>query len=149
MLFRSVHIPFKGVAPAMVSLLAGETGLMYDPVLTSLPHARTGRIRALAVGAAKRAPLMPDVPTVAEAGLPGFEASSWFGIVAPAATQREIVLRLHTALLKGVGEKESAQRLMGQGMEPVLNTPEQFAEIIRQDLPRWGKVVRAAGIRAE
>lgn len=144
-----LHIPFKGVAPAMVSLLGGETALMYDPVLTSLPHVKSGRVRALAVGAAKRTPQLPDLPTVAESGLPGFEATSWFGLVAPAATPRDIIARLNAALVKGIGEKESAQRLLSQGMEPVLNTPEQFADIIRRDLPRWGKVVRAAGIKAE
>ena len=144
-----LHIPYKGVAPAMVSLIAGETALMYDPVLTSLPHVKSGRIRALAVGAGNRTPLMPDLPTVAESGLPGFDASSWFGILAPSGTPRELIARLHAALVKGVGEKETAQRLLSQGMEPVLNTPEQFAERIRQDLPRWGKVIREAGIRAE
>ena len=121
----------------------------YDPVLTSLPHVKAGKIRALAVGAAKRTPLLPDLPTVAESGLPGFEATSWFGLVAPAATPRDIIARLHTTLVKTIGERDVAQRLLSQGMEPVLNTPEQFADVIRQDLPRWAKVVRAAGIRAE
>ncbi len=144
-----LHVPYKGVAPAMISLLGGETALLYDPVLTSLPHVKSGRIRALAVGSVQRSPLLPDVATVAESGLQGFEASSWFGLVAPAATPRDIITRLHTALVKSIGEKDVAQRLLSQGMEPVLNTPEQFAERIRQDLPRWGKLVRGAGIKAE
>ncbi len=144
-----LHIPYKGVAPAMISLLSGETALMYDPVLTSLPHVRAGRIRALAVGAARRTALLPDLPTVAEAGVPGFEASSWFGIVAPAATPREVIMRLHATLIKTIGDKETSQRLSSQGMETVLNTPEEFAARIREDLPRWGKLVRAAGIKAE
>ena len=144
-----LHIPYKGVAPAMISLLSGETSLMYDPVLTSMPHVKSGRIRALAVGAAKRTPLFPELPTVAESGLPGFEASSWFGIVAPTGTPREVIHRLQSALAKGVGEREAAQRLVGQGMEPVLNAPEQFAAIIARDLRRWGKVVRDAGIKPE
>lgn len=144
-----LHVPYKGVAPAMISLLGGETDLLYDPVLTSLPHVKAGKIRALAVGASKRSPLLPEVPTVAESGVPGFEASSWFGIVAPAATPREIVARLHATLVRTIGDKEVTQRLLSQGMEPVLNTPEQFAERIRQELPRWGKLVRAAGIKAE
>lgn len=92
---------------------------------------------------------MPDSPTVAEAGLPGFEATSWFGLVAPAATPRDIIARLNATLVKTIGDKDVAQRLSSQGLEPVLNTPEQFAEVIRQDLPRWGKVVKAAGIKAE
>jgi tripartite-type tricarboxylate transporter receptor subunit TctC len=144
-----LHVPYKGVAPAMISLLGGETALLYDPVLTSLPHVKAGKIRALAVGASKRSPLLPEVPTVAESGVPGFEASSWFGIVAPAATPREIVARLHATLVRTIGDKEVTQRLLSQGMEPVLNTPEEFAERIRQELPRWGKLVRAAGIKAE
>ncbi len=144
-----VHIPYKGVAPAKIALLGGETALMYDPVLTSLPQVQAGKIRALAVGAVKRTPLLPALPTVAESGLPGFEATSWFGLVAPAATPRDVVARLHGALVKTIGEKDVAQRLLSQGMEPVLNTPEQFAAVIRQDLPRWGKVVRAAGIKTE
>jgi tripartite-type tricarboxylate transporter receptor subunit TctC len=144
-----LHIPYKGVAPAMMALFGGETALMYDPVLTSLPHVRAGKIRALAVGAVHRTPLLPELPTVAEAGLPGFEATSWFGLVAPAATPRDIITRLHAALVKGIGDKEVAQRLSSQGMEPVLNTPEQFAETIKQDLARWGKVVRAAALKLE
>jgi tripartite-type tricarboxylate transporter receptor subunit TctC len=144
-----LHVPYKGVAPAMISLLGGETALLYDPVLTSLPHVKAGKIRALAVGASKRSPLLPEVPTVAESGVPGFEASSWFGIVAPAATPREIIARLHATLVRTIGDKEVSQRLLSQGMEPVLNTPEQFAQRIREELPRWGKLVRAAGIRAE
>ncbi len=144
-----LHIPYKGVAPAKVALFGGETVLMYDPILTSLPHVKAGKIRALAVGAAQRTPLLPDLPTVAESGLPGYEATSWFGLVAPAATPREVIARLHAALVKGIGDKDVAQRLSSQGMEPVLNTPEQFADTIRQDLPRWGKVVRAAGLKPE
>ncbi len=144
-----LHIPYKGVAPALIALIGGETDLMYDPVLTSLPHIKAGRVRVLAVGAGTRSPLLPEVPTVAESGLPGFEASSWFGIVAPAATPRGIVARLQAALVKGIGNKEVTQRLLSQGLEPVLNTPEQFAERIKQELPRWGKLVRAAGIKAE
>jgi tripartite-type tricarboxylate transporter receptor subunit TctC len=144
-----LHVPYKGVAPAMISLMGGETDLLYDPVLTSLPHVKAGKIRALAIGAGKRSPLLPEVPTVAESGVPGFEASSWFGIVAPAATPRDIVTRLHAALVKTISDKEVTQRLLSQGMEPVLNTPEEFAERIRQELPRWGKLVRAAGIKAE
>ena len=144
-----LHIPYKGVAPAMVALLGGETALMYDPVLTSLPHVRSGRIRALAVGDTRRSPQMPDVPTVAESGVPSFEASSWFGLVAPAGAPREVITRLHATLVKGISEKETAQRLSSQGMDPVLNTPEQFAERIRSDLPRWGKLIRSSGIKAE
>ena len=147
-----LHIPYKGAAPAMVDLIGGQTDLMYDSVLTSVPHIKNCRIRALAVGSSKRSPLLPDVPTVAESGLPSlrdFEADTWFGLVAPAATPREIVARLHGTLVKTIRDKDVTQRLLSQGMEPVLVTPEQFAERIRLDLPRWGKLVRTAGIKAE
>jgi tripartite-type tricarboxylate transporter receptor subunit TctC len=144
-----LHVPYKGAAPALVDLLGGQTDLMYDSILTAVPHIKSGRIRAIAVGSKKRSPLLPPVPTVAESGLPGFEADTWFGIIAPAATPRDIVTRLHATLVKTIGDKEVTQRLLGQGMEPVLITPEQFAERIRQDLPRWGKLLKASGIKAE
>ncbi len=147
-----LHIPYKGAAPALIDLIGGQTDLMYDSVLTSVPHIKSGKIRALAVGSAKRSLLLPDMPTVAESGLPGlgrFEADTWFGIVAPAATPREIVSRLHVTLVKTIRDKDVTQRLLSQGMEPVLVTPEQFAERIRQDLPRWGKLLKTAGIKAE
>ena len=147
-----LHIPYKGAAPALIDLIGGQTDLMYDSVLTSVPHIKSGKIRALAVGSAKRSPLLPDMPTVAESGLPtlsGFEADTWFGIVAPAATPREIVSRLHVTLVKTIRDKDVTQRLLSQGMDPVLVTPEQFAERIRQDLPRWGKLLKTAGIKAE
>ena len=144
-----LHIPYKGAAPALIDLIGGQTDLMYDSVLTSVPHIKSGKIRALAVGSAKRSPLLPDMPTIAEAGLPGFEADTWFGIVAAAGTPRDIVAKLHTTLVKTIRDKEVTQRLLNQGMEPVLVTPEQFAERIRQDLPRWGKLLKSAGIKAE
>ena len=146
-----LHVPYKGAAPALVDLLGGQTDLMYDSILTSVPHLKSGRIRAIAVGSARRSPLLPAVPTVAESGLPAlreFEADTWFGIVAPAATPREIVGRLHSTLVKGISDKEVTQRLLSQGMEPVLITPEQFADRIKQDLPRWGRLLKASGITA-
>ena len=147
-----LHVPYKGAAPALVDLLGGQTDLMYDSILTSVPHIKSGRVRAIAVGSSKRSPQLPDVPTVAESGLPdlrSFEADTWFGIVAPAATPREIVARLHATLVKTISDKDVTQRLRSQGMEPVLITPEQFAERIKQDLPRWGKLLKASGIKAE
>ena len=144
-----LHIPYKGASLALVDLMGGQTDLMYDSVLTSVPHIKSGKIRALAVGSAKRSPLLPDMPTIAESGLPGFEADTWFGIVAPAGTPREIVTKLNTTLFKTIRDKEVTQRLLSQGMEPVLNTPEQFAERIKQDLPRWGKLLKASGIKAD
>ena len=144
-----LHVPYKGVAPALIGLMGGEIDLIYDPVLTSLPHIKTGRLRPLAVGAAKRSLLLPAVPTVAEAGLGGFEASSWWGIVAPAGTPRDIVARLHAALVKGISDKAVTERLLSQGMEPVLNTPDEFAARIKHDLPRWGQLTKTAGVKPQ
>ena len=144
-----LHIPYKGASLALIDLIGGQTDLMYDSVLTSVPHSKNGKIRPLAVGSAKRSPLLPEMPTIAEAGLPGFEADTWFGIVAAAGTPREIVAKLHATLVKTIGDKEVTQRLLSQGMEPVLVTPEQFAARIKQDLPRWGKLLKASGIKAE
>ncbi|HTD89070.1 MAG TPA: tripartite tricarboxylate transporter substrate binding protein [Burkholderiales bacterium] len=144
-----LHIPYKGAAPALIDLIGGQTDLMYDSVLTSVPHIKSGKIRAIAGGSAKRSPLLPEVPTVAESGLPGFEADTWFGIVAPAATPRDIVTRLNATLVKTISSKDVTQRLLDQGMEPVLITREQFAERIKQDLPRWGKLLKTAGIKSE
>lgn len=144
-----LHIPYKGASLALVDLVGGQTDLMYDSVLTSAPHIRGGRVRAIAVGSAQRTPLLAEVPTIAESGYPGFEASTWFGVVAPAGTPREIVIRLNNAIVKGVSDKTVTQRLLDQGMDTVLNTPEQFAERIRTDLPRWGKVVKSAGIKPD
>ena len=143
-----LHVPYKGAAPAMIDLIGGQVDLMYDSVLTAMPHARSGRIRAIALGSAQRSPLLPQIPTVAESGLPGFDASTWFGIVAPAATPRDIVNRLNATIVKGVSDKAVTQRLLDQGLSPVLNTPEDFSNRIKEDLPRWGKVIKAAGIKA-
>ena len=144
-----LHVPYKGAAPALIDLIGGQTDLMYDSVLTAMPHIRASKIHAIALGSPTRSPLLPQLPTVAESGLPGFDASTWFGIIAPAATPRDIVNRINAAVVKGIGDKTVTQRLLDQGMSPVLNTPEQFAERIKQDLPRWGKVIKAAGIKAD
>lgn len=144
-----LHIPYKGASLALVDLLGGQTDLMFDSVLTATPHIKSGKLRALAAGSPKRSPLLPDVPTAAESGLPGFDVTTWFGIVAPAATPREIVMKLNAAIIKGISDKEVVQRLLAQGMDTVLNTPEQFTERIKTDLPRWGKLVKAAGIKAD
>ena len=147
-----LHIPYKGASLALIDLMGGQTDLMYDSILTSVPHIKSGKIRPISVGSAKRSPLLPEIPTIAESGLAGlgnFEADTWFGIVAAAGTPREIVAKLNATLVKSIRDKDVSQRLLSQGMEPVLITPDQFAERIRQDLPRWGKLLKAAGIKAE
>jgi tripartite-type tricarboxylate transporter receptor subunit TctC len=143
-----VHVPYKGVAPAVADLLAGQTQFMSGDLSTLMPQVRAGKLRALALTGAKRSPLVPELPTVAEAGVPGYEASGWFGVIAPAATPRELVLRLNAALVKGVMQADARERLAALGGEVVANTPAEFAARIREDLAKWKKLVTAIGLKA-
>ena len=154
-LFRSmagvdlVHVPYKGAAPAMIDLIGGHLDFMFDSVLTSMPHVRAGKLRALAAAAAARSAVMPELPTVAESGLPGFEASTWFGVVAPAATPREVIAKLNAAIVKGMTSAEMTERLLAQGLAPLGNTPEQFAQLMRDELRKWAKVVALSGAKVD
>ena len=144
-----LHVPYKGSSPAIADLLGGQVNLMFDNMPSSLPHVKAGKLRALAVTSSKRSPALPELPTIAEAGLPGYEASSWFGILAPAATPRDVVGKLHDAIVKGLATPETSERLASQGAEKVGNTPEQFAAFIREEIEKWGKVVKAAGAKVD
>ena len=143
------HVPYKGSAPALTDLIGGQVTLMFDNMPTALPHAKSGRLRPLAVSTARRAAVFPELPTVAEAALPGFEVSVWFGILAPAQTPRDLVQRLNGVLAKALQASDVKTRLADQGAEAVGNTPEQFTDVIRADLAKWAKVIQAAGIRLE
>jgi tripartite-type tricarboxylate transporter receptor subunit TctC len=144
-----VHIPYKGSAPAVTDLLGGQVQVMFDNVPNVLPHVNAGKLRALAVSGAKRTPLAPDVPTVAEAGVPGYELTVWFGLVAPAGTPREIVQRLNAESLRILAMPDVRERFLAQGVEPLGSTPEQFADHIRSQMAKWSRVVRDAGVKAE
>ena len=144
-----VHIPYKGSAPAVTDLLGGQVQVMFDNVPNVLQHVKAGKLRALAVTSGKRTPLAPDVPTVAEAGVPGYDLSVWFGVVAPAATPRDIVQKLNAECLKILAMPEVRERFLAQGVEPVGSTPEQFGEHIRAQMAKWAKVVQDAGVKAE
>ncbi len=144
-----LHVPYKGSAPAVTDLLAGQVNLMFDNIPSALPHVRAGKLRALAVTGNARSPLMPDLPTVSEAGLPGYESSVWFGIVGPANMAAPALQRLSSDTMKAVANPEFRARLLAQGYDPVGNTPEQMAQMIRDDVPKWGKVVRDSGAKAE
>jgi len=144
-----VHIPYKGSAPALTDLLGGQVTLMFDNMPSSLPHVQGGKLRALAVSTLKRSPAMPQLPTVAESGLPGFEVSVWFAVLAPAGTPRDIVQRLNAVLVKALQSPDVKERLAGQGAEPVGNTPEAFAATMQRDLVKWAKVVKDSGARLE
>ena len=144
-----VHIPYKGTAPGVVDLLAGQVLVMAPNVLTALPHIKSGKLRALAVTSAKRSEALPDVPTVAEAGVPGYDSTQWYGVLAPAGTPREIVARLHDAVVRALRDPEVGRRLAADGAEAVGSRPEEFAAFIKSEGEKWARVAAAAGIKPE
>ncbi len=144
-----VHVPYKGGSQAIIDVLSGQIEFMFDTIPNSLPRVKAGKLRALGSTGAQRSPLMPDLPTIAQAGVSGYESTTWFGLLAPTATPREIVNRLAAAVAKIVRTDEMKQRMLAQGLEPVGNTPEQFAQLIKIELPKWAKVVQASGAKAD
>ena len=146
---RMVHIPYKGSPPAVTDLLAGEVALMFSPSSTVLPHVKSGRLRALAVTTATRLPSLPNLPTVAESGLKGYETITWFGFVAPAKTPPAIVTRLNTEIVKVLALPEVRNPFAIQGIEVIGGTPEQFASYIRDEITKWAKVIRLSGAKAD
>ncbi len=146
---QMVHVPYKGSAPAVQDLIAGQVQLMFDNLPPSLPQIRAGKLRALAVTSATRAPALPDVPTIAEAGLPGFEASSWFGILAPAGTPPAIVAKLNTEIGKWLATPEAQEKLRSQGASPAGGSPEDFAKHIAAETTKWAKVVKDSGAKID
>jgi tripartite-type tricarboxylate transporter receptor subunit TctC len=139
------HVPYKGSAPAVTDLLGGQVQLMFDNMPSALPHVKAGKLKALGVTTAKRFPAAPDIPAIAEAGVPGYEASSWFGVLAPAGTPKEIVNKLSSEIAKILQTPEIKERLLSQGAEPVGNTPDQFAAFIKAETAKWAKVVKESG----
>jgi tripartite-type tricarboxylate transporter receptor subunit TctC len=146
---KIVHVPYKGSAPAVTDLLGGHVPMMFDNMPSALPHVKAGKLRALGVSTAKRSATAPDVPTVAESGLPGFDVTVWFAVLAPAATPREIIERANRILVKALQASDVRERLASQGAEPVGNTPEQVTAQMKTDLAKWAKVIKAADIKIE
>ena len=144
-----VHVPYKGVAPAVNDLLAGQTQFMSGDLSTLMPQVKAARLRALGVTGATRSALAPELPTIAEAGLPGYEAIGWFAVLAPAATPREIATRLHAAIAKGITEPDARDKLAALGGDVVASTPAEFAARIREDLAKWSRLIRTIGLKAE
>jgi tripartite-type tricarboxylate transporter receptor subunit TctC len=144
-----VHIPYKGTSPGVVDLLAGQVLVMAPNVLTALPHIKAGKLRALAVTSTKRTEALPEVPTVAEAGLPGYDSTQWYGVLAPAGTQTQIVARLHGEIVRALRDAEVGKRLAADGAEAVGSSPEEFAAFIKSESEKWAKVALAAGIKPE
>lgn len=146
---RLIHVPYKSSTPGIIDLIAGHVAIMAPNMLQSIPHVRAGRLRALGVTSATRAASAPDIPTVAEGGLPGYEAVQWYGLLAPAGTPREIIDKLHKETIAILRSPESAKRLAGDGAEVIASTPEEFAAFIKAETVKWAKVVKAAGIQPE
>lgn len=144
-----VHVPYKGTQPALTDLLGGRVPVMFDGVVTSLPHIRAGKLRPLAVASLTRSPLLPDVPTMTEAGLPGFEAVGLATLMAPAGTPPDVVARLSREVAAVVRMPDVRDQLVNMGLEVVGNTPAEFAEYMRSEAPKWAKVIRDARIKAE
>lgn len=146
---KIVHIPYKGSAAAMPDVLAGYVQMIFDAVPQSLPHIKAGRLRALGVTTAKRSPALPDVPTIAEAALPGYEATAWFGMVAPAGTPDAIIDKLNKQVVSILSKPEMKAQLTARGVDAAPTTPEEFAAFIKSEMVKWAKVVKATGARAD
>ncbi len=144
-----IHVPYKGSAPALIDLVAGQVQVMFDNLPSSIALIRAGKLRAIAVTSLKRAPALPDVPTISERGLPGFEATSWFGVLAPAGTPSAIVMRINTEINKWLQSAEARQKLLSQGAEPAGGTPEEFTAFIAAETDKWAKVVKVSGAKVD
>lgn len=140
-----LHVPYKGSAPAMTDLLGGQISIMFDNLPSAIQHVRSGKLRPIAITTAKRSPELPDIPTIAEAGVPGYEAMSWFGLFAPAATPKPVLDQLNAALVKVLNQPDVKKKIAEQGGDVVAETPAQFAAFIQSESVKWGKVVKASG----
>lgn len=144
-----VHVPYKGVGPALTDLIGGQIDLMFADVHLVAPHAKSGRLRVIAVTSPERSSVMPEIPTMSEAGVPGYAIGNWFGVLAPAGTAPEIVGRLNAEIGKILASASLRERFSAQGIEPRPSTPEQFSTHIRSELEKWRKLVKAANIKLE
>jgi tripartite-type tricarboxylate transporter receptor subunit TctC len=145
----ALHIPYNGNGPAGTAVIAGQVEILFGSLPAVLPHAKSGRVRALAVGTPKRSPSLPDVPSVAESGFPGFDASLWLAIMAPAGTPQPVIERLHKEIVSAIGSKETAEALDKAGAEPMTSTPAELAAMIKDGVGKYAKVVKDAGVKPE
>lgn len=146
---KMAHVPYKGSAPALTDVMGGQADLMFDTMLSSMPHVKAGKLKALAVTSSQRSPSAPGIPTVAESGLPGYEAIAWNGLLAPAGTPKEVVDRLSAELKKVLDNPEVAQRFEAQGFAAAWSTPTAYAGFLQAEVDKWGKVVKASGARID
>ena len=143
------HVPFKGGAPALTALISGEVDLSYENSLVVTPHVKAGKVRALAVTGTKRSRLMPELPTIGESGLPGYDASGWYGLFAPAATSKAVISRLNQEAVKTLRMPDVVRTLSSQGAEPVGNTPEAFGAFVKSEIAKWANLVKVAKMKAD
>ena len=146
---RLVHVPYKGGGPAAVALLSGEISMIFGEPASVVGFVKTGRVRAIAVTSGRRAQAMPDLPTIAESGVPGYEATSWNGMLSPAGTPADIIKRLNAEFNRMIAEADMKKRMLDNGYEPVGGTPEKFGALIRAEIAKWAPVVVAAGIKVD
>lgn len=144
-----LHVPYKGSAPAVTDLLAGRVPLMFDTIASSLPRIREGRVRALAVGLAKRSGVLPEIPTMDEAGIKGFQVAGWAGLLAPAKTPQSIIQQLNTEVLRILSQPDIKERIVSLGMEPANTTPEEFAVFMKSETTKWAQAVKLSGVRLD
>ncbi|MGZ5091673.1 MAG: tripartite tricarboxylate transporter substrate binding protein [Burkholderiales bacterium] len=146
---KLVHIPYKGTGPALTDLLGGHLSLMFDVIMTSLPHVQSGKLRSLGLSGIKRSPLLPDVQTVAESGYPGYEALVWFGLFAPAGTPPEIVRRIQEDMVRALNTPKMRELMASQGLEVTASTPAEFNTRVASEIAKWRTVIQQAGIKLE
>jgi tripartite-type tricarboxylate transporter receptor subunit TctC len=144
-----VHIPYKGSAPALTDVLAGQMSMMFNSMPTVLQHVKSAKLKGIAVGSAKRSPAMPDIPTVAESGVPGFDYVTWYGVFAPAATPGGIIAKINGEVIKMLNEREMANRLAAQGAEPAPTSPEDLGRYMREEQTRWRNVIKSANLKLD
>ncbi len=144
-----VHVPYKGAAPAVVDLLGGQIQLMFAPIATALPHIKSGKLRALGVTTLRRSSVMPDVPTIAESGLPGYDQTVWNGLAGPANMPPAVVAKLHAAVVKAVGSQELRANFASVGSDALSDTPAEFTAFVAEEITKWAKLVRDVGLKPE
>ena len=144
-----LHIPYKGSGPAVTDLLAGQVNMMFDNIPSSLPHIKAGKLRAIATTGAKRDPALPDLPTVAEAGVPGYESGVWFGLMVPAGTPKDIIGKLNAAAVQAAKAPEFVKRMTALGYNIIPGTPEEMAAMNRRDLALWAPIIKASGAKVD
>ncbi len=144
-----LHIPYKGNGPAYTDLMAGQVSLMFPNIATSMPYVRTGRMRAIGVGSKQRSAIAPEIPTINESGLPGYEMSSWFGLLAPAGTPAGVVTRLQQEITRIFKQADVREKLLAQGVEPVGSSPQEFMAFLAAETTQWAKIIKSSGLKPE